>query len=90
MSAADKYVHGSWNVICQRCGFQYKGYQLQKEWTGFWVCKGPGTQDCWEPRHEQDFIRAPKPDANVPFVRPEPDPRYVEVPYISTTVGVQE
>jgi hypothetical protein len=32
------YKHGSWNVICQRCGFKHKAEEVKKEWTGLTVC----------------------------------------------------
>lgn len=44
------YVAGKWNVICDRCGNQYKNDQLRLEWTQLMVCHGQGTNDCWEPR----------------------------------------
>lgn len=59
------FLKGSWNVICDRCGKKYKAFQLRKEWTGLFVC-----DNCWEPRHPQDFIRIPKEDMSVPYVRP--------------------
>ena len=61
------YVKGSWLAICDRCGFEYKGPELKKEWTGLMVCK-----KCWEPRHEQDFLRAKKETTTPPWTRPEP------------------
>lgn len=58
--------------ICDRCGFKYWNHQTAKEWTGLMVCKGQGTNNCWEPRHPQEFLRA-KPDKQaVPDPRPEP------------------
>lgn len=84
----DRHVHGSWNVICQRCGFQYKAEQLEQEWTGHYVCKGPGTNDCWEPRHPQDFVKVRPDTGKVPYTRPEPRPQFVDVTY--TEDGVLE
>ena len=81
---------GTWNVICDRCGFKYKAYQLQKEWTGFMVCKGPGTHDCFEYRHPQDLIRIPKEDTSVPWTRPEPEDEFVSVTYVAESVGIQQ
>jgi len=57
---------GTWNVICDRCGTKNKSDEVQKEWTGLQVCKS-----CWEPRHEQDFLRGRKETQAVPFTRPE-------------------
>lgn len=35
------------------------------------VCSGPGTSDCWEPRHPQDFVRAHPETNRLPYRRPE-------------------
>lgn len=64
---------GSYSVVCDRCGFKFKNHQLVKEWTGLMVCHGPGTNDCWEPRHVQDFVRAINDQPKLPFVRPDTD-----------------
>lgn len=60
------YKHGDWNAICDRCGEKLKASKLKLEWTGLRVCK-----KCWEPRHEQDFVRGKKEDNSVPWSRPE-------------------
>jgi hypothetical protein len=56
----------SYNAICDRCGFEYKNHQLQKEWTGLMVCK-----PCWEPRHPQDFIRQAAERETPSWTRPD-------------------
>lgn len=61
------YLKGAWNAICDRCGFQFKSTQLKKEWTGHYVC-----QDCWEPRHPQDFVKGVKDDSSIEWARPDP------------------
>lgn len=67
------YVAGQWNAICDRCGFKYKSSRIRKEWSGLRVCSGPGTNDCWEPRHPQDSLRG-KPDHQaVAWARPNND-----------------
>jgi len=71
------------NAVCDRCGFEYKHYDLKKEWTGLMVC-----QPCWEPRNPQDFAKIPRAEKSPPWARPEPAPTYVEVTY--TSAGVQE
>lgn len=64
-----EYEPGKWKAECDRCGFDYKNDQLRKEWTGLMVCHGPGTNQCWEPRHPQDFVKGvPDPQA-VPWTR---------------------
>jgi hypothetical protein len=42
---------GNW-VECDRCGFEYRAYNIVDEWNGLEVCT-----DCWESRHPQDFLR---------------------------------
>lgn len=66
------FSSGSHNAICDRCGFKYKSHQLVKEWTGLRVCRGGGTNDCWEPRHPQDFVRGRKDQQAPPWTRPDP------------------
>jgi len=63
----DHLKSGSWNVICDRCGFKFKGEELQTEWNGLKVCK-----TCHEPRNEQDFLRARPDNRPKPYYRPEP------------------
>ena len=64
---------GGYSVICDRCGFKFKNYQLTREWTGAMVCHGPGTNDCLEPRHPQEFIKAIQDQPKLPFTRPDSD-----------------
>lgn len=73
---SDHYVRGQWNVICDRCGGQYKSAQLRKEYTGLMVCHGHGTRGCWEPRHPNE-LETPREDRQeVPWTRPDPAPVY--------------
>ena len=76
-----------WNAICDRCAFEYKNWQLKKEWTGLMVCDGPGTNNCWEARHPQDFLRARKESNKLPWTRPETEDTYIEVTYNSNVLG---
>lgn len=66
------FVPGKWNCVCDRCGFEYKNDKLFKEWTGLRVCRGPGTNECWEPRHPQDYVKGKADRQAPPWVRPEP------------------
>ena len=67
------YTAGAWKAQCDRCGVDYPNRKLAKEWNGLRVCKGPGTNDCWEPRHPQENLRG-KADRQAPaWVRPETD-----------------
>lgn len=56
----------TYNVICDRCGFQYKNTDLQLEWTGFRVCS-----PCFETRHPQEFVKAKNDPKPLPWTRPE-------------------
>lgn len=70
--AADTFILGDSNAICDCCGFQYKLSQLRKRWDGAMVC----SKD-WEPRHPQDFVKA-RPERNhVKNARPGAEPRFV-------------
>jgi hypothetical protein len=62
---ASHYTRGAWKVTCDRCGHDFKSTQLRLEWTGLRVCSGAGSNDCWEERHPQDFVRG-KPDRQSP------------------------
>lgn len=63
-----------WSAVCDRCGFEFKSYQLQKEWNGLMTCK-----ECWEPRHPQDFVRVPAETVALPWTRPEPPDEFLPV-----------
>jgi hypothetical protein len=71
------YKPGSWNVICDLCGFKFKSDQLKMRWDGAMVCS-----EDWEPRHPADLIKIPKENTSVPWVRPDPEPVYEYVCYI--------
>lgn len=60
------YIHGSWNVLCDVCGFKFKSCDIQKRWDGLMVC-----QDDWEPRHPSDFFKIPKERYPIPYTRPD-------------------
>lgn len=67
---------GAWKAQCDRCGFHYHNTQLRREWTGLMVCHGPGTNDCWEPRNTQEYIRGVKDQQAPPWTRPAPDAKF--------------
>lgn len=67
----DDFKHGQWAVACDRCGFKYKSKSIKLEWTGLRVCDGPATNNCWEPRHPQEFVRGRKDKQTPPWTRPE-------------------
>ena len=45
-----------WNT-CMRCGMDMRQSESNKEWNNLIVC-----EDCFEPRHPQDFVEAPVDD----------------------------
>jgi len=67
----NEYKHGQWNAICDRCGFKYKSDQVRKEWNGLRVCSGGGTNNCWEQRQPQDFVKGKVDRQAPPWARPE-------------------
>ena len=67
MSKANFLKAGSWNTICDRCGYKRKSEDIRKEWTGLRVCR----DTCWEKRHPQEFVRGRKDDQSVPWTRSE-------------------
>ncbi|MEY1555325.1 hypothetical protein AB3Y40_06785 [Yoonia sp. R2331] len=64
---------GTWNAICDRCGFRYKAHKLRKEWTGLRVCDGAGTNHCFDDRHPQERVRGKIDDQAPEWVRPRQD-----------------
>jgi hypothetical protein len=81
MAGKTYYRKGSYNVVCDSCGFKFKADELRLRWDGFFVC-GP----CWNPRQPQDLIRPPKEDLSLPFTRPEPPEDFINV---CTLKGIQ-
>ena len=73
------YLSGEFNLTCDRCSKKIKAHQAKHEWTGFIVCG-----DCYETRHEQDFVRARQDKISVLFSRPIPTLTFTDVPYIDT------
>ncbi len=63
----------AWNVVCARCGFQYKNNELRREWTGLRVC---GT--CWDKRNPQDKLKAKMDKQLPPWTQPEPEPVFTD------------
>ena len=82
--AKSRFVLGEWNVLCDRCGVQFKASQLRDEWTGLKTCS-----ECWEPRHPSDLARIPRTEKAPPWTRPEGTDTEVSVNYVSASVGVQ-
>ena len=72
-------AEGSWNVICDVCGFKFKACDVKKRWDGFYVCK-----EDFEQRHPSDFEKGFPDDQSVPYTRPDTDdvdePTITELP----------
>jgi|1_EtaG_2_1085319.scaffolds.fasta_scaffold203243_1 hypothetical protein len=51
-----RYIHGDFNIICERTGSKIKRSQARKEWNNKIVRK-----ESFEHRHPMDFLRA-RPD----------------------------
>lgn len=74
-----RFARGSKAIaICDRCGFKYKYFQLQKEWNGLRTCP-----ECWETKHPQlsptypptepQALLEPRPDRKEPMQVPVGD-----------------
>ena len=66
------FTKGQWAVICDRCGFEYKSVQLRQQWNNLRCCSGPGTNECWEARNQQESVRGKRDDQMPSWVRPVP------------------
>jgi hypothetical protein len=66
MSYKPRYDSGSWKVICDECGREFKSHELQMRWDGLMVCSGD-----WEPRQPQDFVHGVADIQAPPYTRPE-------------------
>ena len=69
-----RYVAGTFNAICDECGFQFKASDLRVRWDGAFVC----SKD-WEPRHPQDFVKGRVDKQRVENARPD-DTRFESRP----------
>lgn len=84
MSNANFYKPGTWNAICDSCGFKFKATDLKRRWDGMIVDAA-----CWETRNPQDFLRSVREYSNeMPWTRPDDNnepasssPLYVEQNY---------
>lgn len=62
----DEYIPGTWNALCDVCGFKFKSIDLRERWDGARVCSAD-----FELRNEQDFIKSPRESGPIPWSRPE-------------------
>ena len=78
MGRADYYKRGSWNSICDICGFKRKAGDLRRTWDGYMACRS----ECWYPRNPQDFVRGVMDRQKVAWTRPDVTPQF-EAPLFS-------
>ncbi len=85
MSYTSSYINGSWNVICDACGREYKANELRLRWDGLMVCSGD-----WEPRQPQDFVHGVADKIAPPFVRSESSDTFTFVCTLITIQGIAD
>lgn len=68
------FKKGSYNGICDVCGFKFKFTELQKRWDGLIVCHKDFEQD-----HPQKYIRVRESGLSVPVIRDRPEDVFVAV-----------
>lgn len=68
------YKAGSWNAICDVCGFKFKATEMQKRWDGLMVCSKDFEHD-----HPQKYLKVREDNTSVPWVRNRPADIFVEV-----------
>ena len=81
----DHYVDGDWNAICYECGRKRKASELKRHWQGYYVCP-----EHWEPRHPQDFVRAPREVQSPPWTQPPPADVFTAVCTIEGLSGIAD
>jgi hypothetical protein len=74
------YKSGTWNSLCDICGFKFKSDLLRKRWDGLMTC----SKD-FETRHPADLLRVPREDTSVAWSRPEPTKVFATIDYPITT-----
>lgn len=70
---------GTWNAVCDVCGFRYKANEMKKRWDNLMVCPTD-----YELRNPQDLIRVRGDNPSVPWARPENDDTHIPVCYLWT------
>ena len=71
------YKHGTYNAICDVCGFKHKAVDMQMRWDGLFVCK-----EDFELRHILDFGRTVIDKMGVDNPRVPPKDKFIDVPYV--------
>ncbi len=71
------FKKGTYNAICDVCGFKFKADQLRQTWKGHYVCS-----EDYETRHPSDLYNPPLTETPPPWTRPEAPHIFVEVTYV--------
>ena len=74
------FKRGSWNGLCDVCGFKFKFTELQKRWDNLIVCHKDFEQD-----HPQKYIRVRESGLSVPVIRDRPEDVFVQTCSIWTS-----
>ena len=77
------YKKGTYNAVCDICGFEYKADEMRKNWKGLYVCKKD-----FETRHPQDYLRARVENTSVPWCRPEPEDVFIPLCTLTTQQAI--
>lgn len=85
MSSGTYWESGSWKVICDVCGREFRSYQLTKRWDGLMTCS-----EDWEPRHPQDFVRGVADKIAPPYTRPEQEDEFIFSCTLATSQGASD
>lgn len=76
---------GTWNAVCDVCGFKFKANELKKRWDGLMTCDKD-----FETRHPSDLFKAREEKTGVPWTRREPTDTFVTVNTVGAGVGTQD
>lgn len=68
----DYYLPGSFNARCDQCFRKMKAGEVLLEWDNLRVC-----EQCWDPRHPQELVRAVTDPKPLPWSRPDPPPTFI-------------
>ena len=72
MTVGTHYKRGTWRYRCDTCGAIYKSDYSRLQWDGLRVCP-----TCFDYRHPQELLRAPRPPQPIPWSRPDIIPDYL-------------
>ncbi len=67
------YKAGSWNAICDVCGFKFKSDEIKKRWDGLMVCSKDFEHD-----HPQKYLKIREDKTSTDWVRNRPADVFIE------------